>query len=93
MIDHALDDYANETGIDLSKNPFSKKLQLSISPEDILELLQEREMAFEEYRTRNRTLISCLRPAVKVLHAFSATLGEALSLVSLASLVPLLNYI
>lgn len=90
MID-ALSHYANVTGIDLSHNPFAEKLQLSNSPADILELLNERERAFKEYRDGNRKLITSLRPAVQVLHAFSDTLGEALSLVRSTCIVPLLD--
>jgi hypothetical protein len=80
IIDAALADYTKTTGIDLSKNPFAERL--SNSPEAILELLQEREKAFKEYRDGNRKLISCLSPAVKVLQAFSGILGNAVSLVS-----------
>ena len=80
----ALADYAKVTGIDLSDNPFAAAIEHSNSPEDILELLQEREKAFKEYRNENRRLISCLRPAVKVIHSFSGILGEAASLVSCA---------
>jgi hypothetical protein len=79
IIDAALADYAKITGIDLSKNPFAAALEQSSSPESILELLQEREKEFEEYRDGNRRLISCLSPAVKVLQAFSGILGEAVS--------------
>ena len=78
----ALADYAKVTGVDLSKNPFATAIEHSNSPEAILELLQEREKAFKEYRDGNRRLISCLRPAVKVIHSFSGILGEAVSLVS-----------
>jgi hypothetical protein len=78
----ALADYAKVTGIDLSKNPFATAIQHSNSPEAILELLQEREKAFKEYRDENRRLISCLRPAVKVICSFSGIIGEAVSLVS-----------
>ncbi|KAI0286331.1 hypothetical protein BC826DRAFT_93827 [Russula brevipes] len=81
LIITALADYANLTGIDLPKDPFAEKLQLSTSPDSILELLRERETAFKGYRDGNRRLINSLSPAVQVLHAFSATLGEALSLV------------
>ncbi|KAH9981714.1 hypothetical protein BJV74DRAFT_75343 [Russula compacta] len=81
LITDALADYAEQTGIDLSINPFAEKLQLSTSPDAILELLHEREMAFKEYRDGNRRLISCLSPVVKVLHAFSDTIGEAVSFV------------
>jgi hypothetical protein len=37
----------------------------------------------------NRGLIDCLSPAVRVLHAFSGLLGEAVSLVSYACFVRL----
>jgi len=82
LIIDALADYANRTGIDLSNNPFSEKLQVSSSPDDILGLLEEREKAFKEYREGNRRLMSCLSPVVRVIHAFSGILGEAVSLVS-----------
>src|SRR5712671_2145661 len=82
LIVDALIDYSEKTGIDLANNPFADKIQLSESPDDILQLLQERENSFKHYRNRNRTLISCLTPAVRVLHVFSSTLGEAVSLVS-----------
>jgi hypothetical protein len=82
IIDHALVDYAKTTGIDLSKNPIAVKLEQSNTSEAILELLQERENSFREYRDGDQRLISCLSPAVKVLHAFSGVLGEAASLVS-----------
>ena len=92
----ALDDYAELTGLDLSKNPFIDKIRLSGSVEDILRLLQERENAFKEYRDGNRRLMGCLSPVVRVIHAFSVTLGEALTLVSytcLASVSSLGNLI
>jgi hypothetical protein len=82
LIVNALADYANLTGIDLTKNAFAEKIERSDSPEAILELLQEREKSFKEYREGNRRLINCLSPGVKVLHAFSGVAGEAFSLVS-----------
>jgi len=85
LVIDALGEYKNQTGIDLSQNPFAEKLQLCNNPNDILELLQERENAFRTYREENRTLINCLSPAVRVLHAFSGVLGEAVSLVSATS--------
>ena len=82
LIIDALADYARVTGLDLSKNPFATAIEQSSSPQAILELLQERESAFKEYRDGNRRLINSLSPAVKVLQAFSGILGEAVSLVS-----------
>jgi hypothetical protein len=78
----ALADYAKLTGMDLSNSPFAEMLEHSNSPQTILELLQEREKAFIEYRDRSRRLINCISPAVEVLHAFSGALGEAAGLVS-----------
>ena len=82
LITDALVNYAKITGIDLSKNPFAAALERANSPSAILELLQEREKAFNDYREGNRKLISCLSPAVNVIQAFSGILGEAVSLVS-----------
>jgi hypothetical protein len=82
LIIDALADYAKITGIDLSRNPFTSMLEQSTSTETILELLQEREKAFKEYRDGNRRLITCLTPVVNVLQAFSGILGGAVSLVS-----------
>ena len=82
IIDGALADYSKLTGIDLSNDPFLVTLEQSNSPEAILQLLQEREKTFNEYRDDNRRLIKCLRPAVNVLQAFSGIMGEAASLVS-----------
>ena len=83
IINAALADYTKQTGIDLTKTPFAETIELSNFPEAIVELLQEREKAFKEYREVDRTLIGCLSPAVKVLHDFSGILGEAVSLVSI----------
>jgi fungal STAND N-terminal Goodbye domain len=82
IIDDALADYAKVTGIDLSNNPFAVSIEHSISLEAILEMLQEQEKAFKEYRDGDQRLISCLRPVVKVIQAFSSILGEAANLVS-----------
>ena len=92
LITDALVDYANITGIDLSKNPSATAIESANSPEAILGLLQEREKAFRDYREGNRRLISCLSPAVNVIQAFSGILGEAVSLVShICHLVTLLT--
>jgi hypothetical protein len=82
LITDALVDYTNITGIELSKNPFAAAIERGDSPGAILELLQEREKAFKDYREGNRRLINCLSPAVNVIQAFSGILGEAVSLVS-----------
>ena len=81
LIIDALAEYVRITGIDLARNPFAAALEQSNSSEGILQLLQEREKAFTEYRDGNRRLISSLSPAVNILQAFSGVLGGAASLV------------
>ena len=81
LITDALADYTKITGIDLPNNPeFAIMIEHSNSPEAILQLLQERERAFKEYRDGDRRLISCLSLVVNVLQAFSGILGDAVSL-------------
>jgi hypothetical protein len=78
----ALADYAKETDVDLSTNTFVAKLEQSMSPGDILQLLEEWQKAFKEYREGNRILTNFLSPTVKVLHGFSGILSAAAGLVS-----------
>ena len=96
LIIGALADYAQITGIDLAKNPFAAAIKQSSSPEDILQLLHEREKAFKEYRDGNRRMINYLTPAVNVIQVFSGILGGAVRLVSQfqqqCDLVDLCNY-
>jgi hypothetical protein len=86
LIIDALGDYAHRMGIDFVKNPFAEELRHTNTPNAILNLLQQREEAFIQYRNRNRTLINCFSPAVGVLQMFSEKLGDVVSLVSFATL-------
>jgi fungal STAND N-terminal Goodbye domain len=81
ILDAALDSYAKQTRIDLTNHPFADKLQNCRSPDDILQILSERESAFKDYRDKYRNLIDRVRPIVQVVHAFSDVLGEAAGLV------------
>ena len=82
IVNEAFANYTKQTGIDLSNSPFAEKLQVFSSPAAVLEHLREQENAFKEYRDGDRRLIACLSPAVPVLCAFAATLGEAVNVVS-----------
>jgi hypothetical protein len=81
LIDNALNDYANQTGIDLAGKAFAEKLELLSSPGAVLDLLEEQAKAFKEYRDGNRKLIGWLTPIVRALHVFSGVLGEAINFV------------
>jgi hypothetical protein len=78
LITKALADYADQTGLDLTKDPFADKLQNCNSAEAISELLEDRAKAFKEYRDGNRKLINGLNPLVRFLYTFSGILGESL---------------
>ncbi len=82
IIDAALADHIKITGTDLSKTPFAVALELSNSPELILQLLQDREKAFDEYRDGNPRLMKSVSFAVKLIQPFTAIIREALSQVS-----------
>ena len=82
LILDALDDYAKQTGIDLTKSPFVEILQNCNSPDSVLQLLRDRAQEFKDYRDGNHKLINWLSPAVQVLHAFSGVLSEVVGLVS-----------
>ena len=85
---NALANYTNITGTDLSKGP---TLKMPSSPEAILQLLQEREKAFNEYSVGNPRLISCLSPGVNVVWAFFDMLERAVDKVSDTSHLVSLN--
>jgi hypothetical protein len=84
ILEGALAVYFRRTGIDLSQNRFAVESRIgqADSPEGILQLLQERAHAFRESRNDNQRLTSTLSPAVKVLHALSGNLDEAVGTVS-----------
>jgi len=75
----ALANYTQITGTDLSNTPFAVALEQSNSPEVILQLLQERETAFKEYRDGSPRLMKCVSFAVKLIQPFSGIIREALS--------------
>ena len=89
LIIKALEKYAEETGIDFSKNQFAEEIKHCEDPGAILQLLQKREKDFKAYRGANRGLIDPLIPVVSVLQAFSGLLGEVAGLVSYTCLIPL----
>ena len=82
ILDAALDNYSKQTGIDLMGHPSANKFQICNTPEDVLQLLRDRETEFKDYRNKNSKLINCLLPIVKVVHACSGVLSEVAGFVS-----------
>jgi len=73
IFDAALGSYAEQTGIDINS---VENLQSCDTSEAVLQVLQAREKEFKDYRDKNRKLLNCLRPVVKVIHAFAGALTE-----------------
>ena len=82
LIIDALDDYAKQVGMDLTKNPHAEALRGCDSPNAVFDLLQAKAQSFKAYRDGDRKLTSWLKPVVEVVHGFSGVLGQAISLVS-----------
>jgi hypothetical protein len=82
IFNSALECYTKQTGIELTKHPTAYKLQNCHSPEDVIQLLLERESEFKDYRDKYRKLLNCIRPVVQVVHAFAGVLGETSCIVS-----------
>jgi hypothetical protein len=85
IFDAALADYLGQTGVDLSKDSFSEKLQTCQSVDAVFELLQDKAKQFKDYRNGDRKLISYLNPIVQVLYGFSSVLGGPASTVGVLS--------
>jgi hypothetical protein len=78
----ALRDYIRTTGIDLTNHPSVDKFQNCRSPNDIVQLLLERETAFESDRDKYRDLIDRLLPVVQIVCGLSGVVDGAADLVS-----------
>ena len=82
IFDDALKVYEKRTKKGLPTHPLAAKLQHCNSPSSILDVLQQQ---VQESQRRNEKWTRWLDPTVKVLHAFSETLGGAVTLVCLSS--------
>ena len=82
ILDAALADYNTQVGIDLANYPLADNLRSCGSPNDVLELLEEKANEFNDFRAGNRKLINWLSPVVQVVHTLSAVLGASIALVS-----------
>jgi len=81
----ALDDYKNRTRQDLTSHPLLSALQDCNSPDAVLAVLREQIPLFGQPQNVDDRLTRWLIPTVNVLYGFSATLGEGVSLVSIAA--------
>ncbi|KAH9965155.1 hypothetical protein BJV74DRAFT_990815, partial [Russula compacta] len=74
----ALEEYENQTGINLIQHPLAIQLERCSSVESITDILEQQAQAFREFRGGNNKIMTLLKHAVQVLHKLSApaALGE-----------------
>jgi fungal STAND N-terminal Goodbye domain len=82
ILDRALNDYTQQTGVKLSKYDFVKQLDLCNSTEHVLALFSDKARQFKEFREKHSKLINWITPIVQIVHLLSGFLGESLSAVS-----------
>ena len=78
----ALDTYKSKTKKDLASHPLLPRLQSCNSPEAILTVFHE-EIPFNQSEIGDNRLTNWVIPTVKVLLAFSATVGQGVGQVSI----------
>ena len=82
IFESALQEYTQQTGVDLTKHDFFNQLDRYRSPDEVLMLLRDKAKKFKEYRDGDRKLIDGITPVVRVVHLFTGFLGEAIGMVS-----------
>jgi hypothetical protein len=96
IFDNALRAYERRLKKDLRNHPLAAQLQDCKSPDNILDVLQQQVDELNRSRRRNENWTRWLDPTVKVLHAFSGTLGEHVTSVCLGlstCIRPALSYL
>src|SRR6266852_3723542 len=81
IFDNALKAYKRRTKKDLLAHSLATQLQTCDSHSSILIVLQQQVQELNQSQSRDERLTKWLDPTVKVLHTFSETLGEGVSLV------------
>ena len=85
IFDNALNAYRRRTKNDLLTHPLAELLEPCDSASRILTVLQGQVQELNQSQRQNETWTRWLHPTVKVLHAFSETLGKGVTLVCLKS--------
>jgi hypothetical protein len=86
IFNNALKAYKRRTKKDLLAHPLVTQLQTCESHSSILIVLQQQVQELNQSQNSNERLTKWLDPTVKVLHTFSETLGEGVSLVCITIL-------
>ena len=76
ILDNALEDYTNQTGVDLTKNDFAELFKRCDSPDEVVSLLTDKAKKFKEHQDGNRKLINKITPVVQLVHLFDGVLRK-----------------
>jgi hypothetical protein len=82
VFDAALEAYEKKTKTKLHTHPLAAQIQSCESPTAILSVLQGLSQQIDRRGSSDQRLTNWLNPTVKVLHAFSAIVGDGVGLVS-----------
>jgi hypothetical protein len=67
LFEAALEDYKQQTGIELAKHPLAERLQDCNSVESVTAILREQAQDFKEFREKDKVL-DALKKVLTVLH-------------------------
>ena len=67
LFEAALEDYKQQTGIELAKHPLAERLQYYNSVESVTDILREQAQDFKEFREKDKVL-KPLKKVLTVLH-------------------------
>jgi len=67
LFETALEDYRQQTGIELAKHPLAERLQYYNSVESVTAILREQAHGFKEFREKDK-LLKPLNEVLTVLH-------------------------
>jgi hypothetical protein len=70
LIETALEDYKQQTGIELAKHPLAERLRDCNSVESVADILREQAQDFKEFRGKDKVL-KPLKKVLTVLHILS----------------------
>jgi hypothetical protein len=82
IFEHALEEYKNKTGNDLTAHPLAAEINDCGSPNAILTVLEGKANELDQSWSSDERLSKLLIPTVTTLHALSVILDEGVGLVS-----------
>jgi hypothetical protein len=72
LFEAALEDYKQQTGIELDKHPLAERLQDCNSVESVTVILREQAQDFKEFREKDK-ILQPLKKVLTVLHILPST--------------------